>query len=69
VFVLAKEARLPRLLKGGTFRDRAQRDVPMRMQSLFQKYFTAYDGDGPRQITNQSRPRASSGFTMGPSTW
>lgn len=70
VFVLAKEAKLPRLLKGATIRARAQRDVPSRMQSLFTKYFTAYDGSGPRQITNQSRPRAApSGFTIGPSTW
>jgi len=54
VFVIAKEAKLPRLLKGSTIRARAQRDVPARMESLFLKYFSANDGSGPRRITDRA---------------
>jgi hypothetical protein len=70
VFVIVKDAKLPRLLKGDTIRARAQRDAPARMDQLFQKYFVAYDGAGPRQITSQ-RPAAAWGrWTDGPSsTW
>lgn len=51
VFTIARDAKLPKLLKGDVIRSRAQRDAPGRMQSLFHKYFTAYDGAGPRQLS------------------
>lgn len=71
VFVMAKEATLPRLLKGQTIRDRTQRDAPARLEQLFVRYFSAYDGDGARQITGPARRSAQAGGwgTVGPSSF
>jgi hypothetical protein len=52
VFVIAKEAKQPRLLRGNTIRARALANAPHRMDTLFLKYF-ADVSSGPRRITNQ----------------
>lgn len=50
VFVIAREAKQPRMLRGDVIRARALRDAPGRMDSLFLKYFATV-GAGQRQIS------------------
>lgn len=50
VFVIAKEAKQPRLLRGNVIRARVRRDAPNRLDQLFIKHFAAA-GEGRRQIT------------------
>lgn len=50
VFVIAREAKQPRLLRGDVIRARALRDAPRRMDALFLKYFATV-GTGQAQLT------------------
>lgn len=50
VFVIAKEAKQPRLLRGNVIRARVQRDAPSRLDQLFTKHFAAV-GEGQRRLT------------------
>lgn len=63
VFVMAREAKQPRLLKGATIRARAQRDAPRRLDTLFLKYFADIDRRGQRRLTDQAvRSPQTGGF-------
>ncbi len=53
VFFLVRQARLPRMLRGGELRRRAERNAPGRIGELFVKHFEA-DVQGTRLLTNQS---------------
>lgn len=62
VFVISREARQPRLLRGDVIRDRALRNAPHRMDTLFLKYFAAI-GLGQAQLTDQAvRPVRDPGW-------
>lgn len=50
VFVMAREAQQPRMLRGRVIRERVQRDAPGRLDQLFIKHF-AVAGEGPRRLT------------------
>lgn len=50
VFVMAREAKQPRLLRGNVIRARVQRDAPGRLDQLFTKHFAAV-GEGQRRLT------------------
>jgi hypothetical protein len=60
VFVIAREAKQPRLLRGSTIRARAMASAPHRMDTLFLKYFAAV-GMGQSQLTGPVVQRRSFG--------
>lgn len=71
VFVIAREFKQPRLLRGNVIRSRAAADVPRRIGSLFQKYF-ADIGEGPRRLGGPVRREWSSAdfpSAGGPRSW
>lgn len=71
VFVIARQFKQPRLLRGATIRARAAAEVPRRMNSLFLKYFASI-GEGPRRISGPARREWSSAdFASpgGPRAW
>lgn len=47
VFVIAKQAKQPRLLASAVIKARVQASAPARMDTLFLKYFTATEAAGP----------------------
>lgn len=53
VFVLVKQVRTPRLLRGSEIRRRAEANAPGRMERLFAKHFDA-DTGAPRRLTGPS---------------
>lgn len=60
VFVIAREAKQPRLLRGATIRARALAGAPHRMDTLFLKYFAAV-GMGQARLTGPAVQRRSFG--------
>lgn len=52
VFFLVKQARLPRLLRGRTIRDRARRDAGPEIDKRFIRFFE--QGDAPAMLTGPS---------------
>lgn len=62
VFVIAREAKQPKLLRGEVIRARALANAPRRMDQLFLKYFATV-GTGQRQLTGPApSPRTIGGF-------
>lgn len=64
VFVIAREANLPRMLKGEVIRARALANAPRRMDALFLKYFSSI-GMGQARITDQAIRRPATGGFWG----
>lgn len=71
VFVIAKQAVLPRLLKSRTIKTRAAADAPRRLDTLFLKYFSANDGKGPRRLgfTRRAVEPPPFGFKVSGEAW
>lgn len=61
VFVIAREAKQEKLLRGDVIRTRALANAPHRMDQLFLKYFAAI-GTGQRQLTGPAPQRRIGGF-------
>lgn len=61
VFVIAREAKQPKLLRGEVIRARALASAPHRMDQLFLKYFATV-GTGQRQLTGPVFRRQTGGF-------
>lgn len=63
VFVIAREAKQEKMLRGDVIRARALRNAPGRMEQLFLKYFADIDQRGQRRLTDQAvRPVRTGGF-------